>query len=125
LGFPHAQQAVRITRTRVSKGKTTRETAYLIASLPAEQAQPADLADWARREWHIENRVHYIRDVTPARTPTRPAPATAPPCSPHSATPRSATTHQRRNDIARATRRAAHRPGDLIDAVTRSYPTTQ
>jgi hypothetical protein len=46
LGFPHAEQAVRITRTRTVKGKTTRETAYLVASLPAEQAQPAELQEW-------------------------------------------------------------------------------
>jgi predicted transposase YbfD/YdcC len=64
LSFPHAQQAVRITRTRSSKGKTTREMAYLVASLPAEHAQPTDLGTWARSEWHIEDRVHYVRDVT-------------------------------------------------------------
>ncbi len=55
LGFPHAQQAARITRTRPVKTKTTRqtkttrETAYLVVSLPAEHAQPANLQDWARR----------------------------------------------------------------------------
>jgi len=59
LGFPRAEQAVRITRTRTIKGKTTREAAYLTISLPAEQAQPADLGTWARCEWHIENRLHY------------------------------------------------------------------
>lgn len=58
LGFPHAEQAVRITRTRTIKGKTTREAAYLTISLPAEQAQPVDLGTWARSEWHIENRLH-------------------------------------------------------------------
>src|SRR5262249_12131596 len=35
LGFPHAAQAVRITRTRTVSGKTTRETAYLIVTVPA------------------------------------------------------------------------------------------
>jgi predicted transposase YbfD/YdcC len=64
LGFPHAQQAVRFTRTRTIKGKTGRETAYLTTSLPAGQARPADLGTWARAEWHIENRLHYVRDVT-------------------------------------------------------------
>jgi len=54
LAFPHAEQAVRITRTRVIKGKTTRETAHLVVSLPAQDAQPADLGTWARSEWHIE-----------------------------------------------------------------------
>ncbi len=61
LGFPHARQAVRITRTRTIKGKTTREMAYMTVSLPAEHAQPTDLGTWARSEWHIENRVHYVR----------------------------------------------------------------
>ncbi len=50
LGFPHAQQAVRINRTRTVAGKTSRETAYLIVTLPAGDAQPAQLADWARRD---------------------------------------------------------------------------
>jgi len=58
LGFPHARQAVRITRTRTIKTKTTRQTAYLVMSLPAAEAQPADLGGWARQEWHIENRLH-------------------------------------------------------------------
>ncbi|MEU6020862.1 ISAs1 family transposase [Micromonospora sp. NPDC047134] len=64
LGFPHAEQAVRIVRTRTIKGKTSRETAYLTVSLPAGQAQPADLGTWARSEWHIEDRLHHVRDTT-------------------------------------------------------------
>jgi predicted transposase YbfD/YdcC len=126
LGFPHAQQAVRITRTRTIKGKTTRETAYLTASLPAEQAQPADLGTWARSEWHIENRLHYVRDVTlredahQARTGNGPAVF---------ATLRNTAIGYHRgngeSNIARATRRANRRPHDLIDAVTRTNPTTQ
>jgi predicted transposase YbfD/YdcC len=126
LGFPHAQQAVRITRTRTIKTKTTRETAYLTVSLPATQAQPADLGTWARSEWHIENRVHYVRDVTlredahQARTGNGPAVF---------ATLRNTSIGYHRGNgetnIARATRRANHRSHDLIDDVTRSNPTTQ
>ncbi|MDI6098372.1 ISAs1 family transposase [Actinoplanes sp. NEAU-A12] len=41
IGFPHAKQAARITRTRIAAGKTSRETAYLTVSLPAGQALPA------------------------------------------------------------------------------------
>jgi predicted transposase YbfD/YdcC len=65
IGFPHAQQAIRITRTRTNtgSGKTSRETAYLTISLPAADAHPADLQEWIRREWHIEA-LHHIRDVT-------------------------------------------------------------
>lgn len=126
LGFPHAQQAVRITRTRTIKAKTTRETAYLTVSLPADQAQPADLGAWARAEWHIENRLHYVRDVTlredahQARTGNGPAVF---------ATLRNTSIGYHRSNgetnIARAVRRANRRPTDLIDAVTRSNSTTQ
>jgi predicted transposase YbfD/YdcC len=126
LGFPHAEQAVRITRTRTVKGKTSRETAYLIVSLPAEHAQPDQLQDWARLEWHIENRLHWVRDVTlredahQARTRNGPAVAAV--------LRNTAIGYHRGNgetNIARATRRANRRPHDLIAAVTRSNPTTQ
>jgi hypothetical protein len=55
IAFPHAEQAMRITRTRTlaTCGKTSRETAYLTVSLPAADAQPDDLQDWIRRHWHI------------------------------------------------------------------------
>jgi predicted transposase YbfD/YdcC len=126
LGFPHAAQAVRITRTRTISGKTTRETAHLIVTLPAEHAQPADLADWARREWHIENKLHWVRDVTfgedAHQARTRNGPAVA-------AVLRNTAIGWHRingeHNIARATRRADRRPGDLVTAVTRSNPTTQ
>ncbi|WP_246607389.1 ISAs1 family transposase, partial [Paractinoplanes toevensis] len=64
IGFPHAQQAVRITRTRIVGGRTSREAAYLTVSLPAGQALPVDLQAWIRRHWHIENRLHHVKDVT-------------------------------------------------------------
>jgi predicted transposase YbfD/YdcC len=126
LGFPHAEQAVRITRTRTIKARTTRETAYLVVSLPAEHAQPPDLGDWARREWHIENRLHWVRDVTlredahQARTGNGPAVAAV--------LRNTAIGFHRSNgetNIARATRRANRRPNDLIDAVTSSKTTMQ
>jgi predicted transposase YbfD/YdcC len=126
LGFPHAAQAVGITRTRTVGGNTTRETAHLIVTLPAEHAQPADLADWARREWHIENKLHRIRDVTfredAHQARTRNGPAVA-------AILRNTTIGWHRingeTNIARATRRSARRPGDLVAAETSSFPTTQ
>jgi predicted transposase YbfD/YdcC len=64
IAFPHAQQAVRITRTRAINAKTNRETAYLITSLPTTDACPADLQQWVRAEWLIENWVHHVRGVT-------------------------------------------------------------
>lgn len=64
--FPHAAQAVRITRTRkvTTSGKRSRETVYAITSLAAEQAQPHELAGWIRGHWHVENKLHWVRDVT-------------------------------------------------------------
>ncbi|WP_407650817.1 ISAs1 family transposase [Actinoplanes lobatus] len=126
IAFPHAQQAVRITRTRTVDGKTSRETAYLITSLPAAHAQPADLQKWARAEWLIENQVHNVRDVTfredqhQARTGTGPA---------IMATLRNTAIGWHRingaTNIARANRRADRRSNDLIQAVTSIYPNTQ
>ncbi|MFI7542157.1 transposase [Actinoplanes sp. NPDC049599] len=127
-GFPHAEQAIRITRTRTitRTGKTTRETAYLTISLPAADAHPVDLQEWIRREWLIENLVHYVRDVTfcedsqQARTGNGPAVM---------ATLRNTAIgfHRTSGDtnIARATRRANRRPHDLITAVISSNPRTQ
>jgi hypothetical protein len=45
IAFPHAQQAVRITRTRTTSTKTSRETVYLTVPLPTGDALPADLRD--------------------------------------------------------------------------------
>ena len=128
IAFAQAKQAVRITRTRTGagSGKTTRETGYLTISLPAADAHPADLQQWIRAEWLIENQVHHVRDVTfredshQARTGNGPAVM---------ATLRNTAIgwHRSNGDtnIARATRRANRRPHDLITAVTSSNSTTQ
>jgi predicted transposase YbfD/YdcC len=126
IGFPHAQQAIRITRTRIIAGRTSRETAYLTVSLPAGQALPIDLQNWIRQHWHIENRLHHVKDVTfrgdqhHARTGNGPAVI---------ATLRNTAIGWHRTtgatNIARATRQANRRSHDLITAVTSSYPRTQ
>ncbi|ONH22801.1 ISAs1 family transposase [Pseudofrankia asymbiotica] len=66
LGFPHAVQAVRITRRRrsLTSGKSTTETIHAVTSLPTHQASPVLLAGLARGHWAIENRLHWVRDVT-------------------------------------------------------------
>jgi predicted transposase YbfD/YdcC len=65
LGFPHATQALRITR-RV-RGLHSRRwrsvTVYALTSLTHTQASPAHLADWVRGHWGIEA-LHHIRDTT-------------------------------------------------------------
>jgi predicted transposase YbfD/YdcC len=65
LAFPHAAQAIAITRkTRPRRGgRWKRVTVYAITSLAAHQARPDELAAWIRQHWAIET-LHYIRDVT-------------------------------------------------------------
>lgn len=74
--FPHARQVALIERyvtriTRVKKGKrwtrkVTRSAVavLIITSLDAREASPEHLAAYVRRHWTIENKVHWVRDVT-------------------------------------------------------------
>ena len=65
LDFPHAVQALRITRrVRCLRSRRWRAvTVYAVTSLTATQASPARLADWIRGYWGIEV-LHHLRDVT-------------------------------------------------------------
>jgi hypothetical protein len=45
-------------------GKCTTETRYFITSVPRERAGAAGLLCWSRGHWTIENRSHYVRDVS-------------------------------------------------------------
>jgi predicted transposase YbfD/YdcC len=65
--FPHAAQAIKLVRRRRPLrpgGKWKTETAYAITSLTGFDADPALLARWIRGHWSIENRLHWVRDVT-------------------------------------------------------------
>ena len=70
--FPHARQARYVTRTvRARKGirwvrKQVKSAiaVFIITSLDAREAGPAHLAGYVRGQWTIENKVHYVRDVT-------------------------------------------------------------
>ena len=65
MDFPHAEQFFTIERrTECSNGKKRQETVHGISSLTAEQASPQRLLELNRGHWEIENRVHYVRDVT-------------------------------------------------------------
>jgi predicted transposase YbfD/YdcC len=63
LAFPHAAQAIQITRRRKVKGKWSRETCYAVTSLTVTQASPAQLAAIIRGHWGIEDRLHWVRDM--------------------------------------------------------------
>ncbi len=66
IAFPHAAQAIQITRStrKLTGSKWSTEVVYAVTSIPADQAKPAELAAWIRGHWHIENRLHWVRDVT-------------------------------------------------------------
>ena len=67
LGFPHAAQAVQVIRRRRplnGNKKWSTEIVYAVTSLDATQASPAGLADIIRGHWKIEDRLHWVRDVT-------------------------------------------------------------
>ena len=60
------RQALRIERVRqqVKSGETSSEVTYALTSLAPERATPEQLAALVRNHWHIENRLHYVRDFT-------------------------------------------------------------
>jgi predicted transposase YbfD/YdcC len=62
IEFEGAAQVAQLRRTVTKKGKRTVEVVYLITS--DRDAEPAVLAAWARGHWHIENKLHWVRDVT-------------------------------------------------------------
>lgn len=62
--WPGLAQVGRLTCLRRRKGQTTTETSYIITSLSPQQATPAQLLHLMRGHWGIENRLHWVRDVT-------------------------------------------------------------
>ena len=66
LGFAGVQQVfVLERRTQHPKSGAVREqTVWGVTSLSAAEATPDRLLSLARGHWHIENRSHWVRDVT-------------------------------------------------------------
>jgi predicted transposase YbfD/YdcC len=64
LDWPGVKQACRLERTTVRSGETTHEVAYAITSVSRTQADAADLLEWWRSHWGIENKEHWVRDET-------------------------------------------------------------
>jgi predicted transposase YbfD/YdcC len=65
--WPGLQQVLRQERRVVAKatGAVLRqETAYAVTSLAPAEADPAQLLALWRGHWAIENKLHYVRDVT-------------------------------------------------------------
>ena len=64
LSWPGVQQICRITRTRTSNAKTSVEIVLAITSLTRLRADAKKLLSLTRQHWFIENRLHYVRDVS-------------------------------------------------------------
>jgi predicted transposase YbfD/YdcC len=133
LGFPDAAQAIQVVRrTRRCKpkpGKKNRwrtQTVYAIVTLPTEDATAAELATWIRQHWHIENKLHWVRDVTLGedlhQARTRNGPQVL-------AVLRNLILSLLRLDghdnIARALRQHARHPDQALAMLTRTFTTSQ
>ncbi len=66
LDWPHLGQVFRLQRiTQTQKtGKLTYQVLFGITSLSAQDCSPAHLMQIIPQHWQIENRLHYVRDVT-------------------------------------------------------------
>lgn len=64
--FPGARQVFRLRRDTggLDGVRTSKEIVYGIASLGADLAGPAHLNHYTRQHWCVENRLHWVRDMT-------------------------------------------------------------
>ena len=62
--WPHLRQVCRLERRRTVKGRSQVTVSYALTSLPATAAGAERLLKVSRGHWGIENRVHWVRDVT-------------------------------------------------------------
>jgi len=64
--WPGHRQVLEMQRTVTKKrtGEMRREVAYAITSLSNERASARQLLQIWREHWHIENKLHWVRDVT-------------------------------------------------------------
>ena len=63
LDWPGVRQLCQVRRRVEQKGSVSMETRYAITSLGRETG-PGKLLEYVRGHWGIENRLHYVRDVT-------------------------------------------------------------
>jgi predicted transposase YbfD/YdcC len=64
LNWPGVAQVGQIESVVEQDGTVSKETRYFITSAPRKLAHAVQLLLWARGHWSIENRSHYVRDVT-------------------------------------------------------------
>jgi predicted transposase YbfD/YdcC len=66
VDFPFCGQVACVERhtEEIKTGKKRSETVYIITSLSPQKASPEQLLELNRGHWSIENKSHYVRDVT-------------------------------------------------------------
>ena len=118
LDWPGVAQVCRIEAEVKAGDKATSEVSYAITSVPRTQADAATLLGWHRGHWGIENRVHWVRDVTMGEDDNRTWVGSGPQVL---AALRNATINHLRvagsTNIAASLRRNAARVHDLIRIV--------
>ena len=66
LDWPGLQQVFQLERQTIilTTGETRTSTVYGVTSLSSQKANATQLLELVRGHWHIENRSHWVRDVT-------------------------------------------------------------
>jgi predicted transposase YbfD/YdcC len=64
LNWPGVGQVGQVESVVTKDGKTTTEVRNFVTSVPRSEADGERLLGWVRGHWAIENRSHYVRDVT-------------------------------------------------------------
>jgi predicted transposase YbfD/YdcC len=64
VNWPYAQQVFELRRTWTRRGVTKQDVKHGITSLPQAAASAQRVLALKRGHWGIENRLHYVKDVT-------------------------------------------------------------
>jgi predicted transposase YbfD/YdcC len=64
LDWPGLKRVCLLERVRRIKGKTTTETVCAVTSLGPERASAKQLLAISRGHWGIENKLHWVRDMS-------------------------------------------------------------
>jgi predicted transposase YbfD/YdcC len=119
--FPQGARAIKVVRRRRLPGrrKPSVETVYAITSLGHRDADPRLLAGWIRSHWMIENKLHWVRDVTQGEDHSSVRTGNGPQVM---AALRNTSINLIRlrggTNIAAAHREFSYRPADVLDALT-------
>jgi predicted transposase YbfD/YdcC len=117
-------QVCLIERVRRCRGKSSTETVCAVTSLTPKESSAQDLLQIARGHWGIENRLHWVRDMSLGEDACRVRKGAAPQIL---AAMRNAGLRLLRAcnvpNIAAALRRHAAKPLEAIDLVMNLAPT--